>query len=329
MHKIKKNNKWTSHQTTGLQPSELNTHTCINYNNSIYIFCGLDDLDASTLLFHYDLKKRHWKALRCTGEIPEGRFGNSTCVYNNFMFIIGGVDVDQKEMFYKLDLMSLEWRRMNWPFELGTSFQSSVVYEDLLIICGKRLWIFDLIDERWIEKNGCDYSRSGHSAVVYKDKMFCFGGKNDQQVYFNDLWSLDLEKYEWTRMKRNYGDIPSKRAFHSAVVHDDKMYIVGGSYYETSYIGKHVKQFSKVLYNDVYEYHFGLQQWRRIDLALGSRLFLHTCIKSGNSMILFGGKKKWDTDVLEVVLPVLPSQMHLIEFLESSDFGDVEFLMPG
>lgn len=39
--------------------------------------------------------------------------------------------------------------------------------------------------------------RSKHSAVVYNDSMYIFGGKDDDNNKLNDFWKLDLSTYEW------------------------------------------------------------------------------------------------------------------------------------
>jgi len=37
--------------------------------------------------------------------------------------------------------------------------------------------------------------RAGHSAVVFKDKMLVFGGKDEDNVKLNDLWAFNFSNY--------------------------------------------------------------------------------------------------------------------------------------
>ena len=37
--------------------------------------------------------------------------------------------------------------------------------------------------------------RSGHSAVLYENGMYIFGGKDDDNNKLNDLWRFDLSSY--------------------------------------------------------------------------------------------------------------------------------------
>jgi len=67
--------------------------------------------------------------------------------------------------------------------------------------------------------------RSAHSAVIYKNEMFIFGGWNGHKS-LNDFYSLNLETLEWREIQKQ--DCPSIRRMHSAVVYKDKMYLFGG-----------------------------------------------------------------------------------------------------
>ena len=43
--------------------------------------------------------------------------------------------------------------------------------------------------------------RTGHSAVVYGERMIIFGGKNDENEKMNDVWVLDLIQWTWSQIK--------------------------------------------------------------------------------------------------------------------------------
>jgi len=68
--------------------------------------------------------------------------------------------------------------------------------------------------------------RSAHSAVVYKNEMYIFGGWNGYQS-LDDFYSLNLDTLQWKHIKSENG--PSKRRMHSCVVHKDKMYVFGAT----------------------------------------------------------------------------------------------------
>lgn len=63
--------------------------------------------------------------------------------------------------------------------------------------------------------------RYSHSAVVYDNSMFVFGGCMTMTT-FNDLWRLDLSKRKWIR-PLVMGTYPSPKACSSLVRHNDSL----------------------------------------------------------------------------------------------------------
>jgi N-acetylneuraminic acid mutarotase len=47
----------------------------------------------------------------------------------------------------------------------------------------------------------CPSPRSGHTACIYENAMYIFGGKDDDNNKLNDLWKLDLNTYKWSEIK--------------------------------------------------------------------------------------------------------------------------------
>lgn len=44
--------------------------------------------------------------------------------------------------------------------------------------------------------------RVAHSAVLYKENMYMFGGKNvEMNENYNDLWVLDIRRLIWSEVK--------------------------------------------------------------------------------------------------------------------------------
>lgn len=48
-------------------------------------------------------------------------------------------------------------------------------------------------------QGGDNLYRMGHTAQIYKDKMYVFGGKDQSGQPKNELWCLDLETLVWTQ----------------------------------------------------------------------------------------------------------------------------------
>lgn len=70
------------------------------------------------------------------------------------------------------------------------------------------------------------YKRYGHTAVLYNDKIYIWGGRNDREscavlFCFDPVWHC------WTAPK-THGDIPLARDGHTACIWRNKMLIFGG-----------------------------------------------------------------------------------------------------
>ena len=64
----------------------------------------------------------------------------------------------------------------------------------------------------------------GHAGVVYKNKMWVFGGQSGSG-WVNDVYSSS-DGAEWTK-ETDAGW--SKRSGHAAVVYDNKIWVMGGN----------------------------------------------------------------------------------------------------
>lgn len=63
--------------------------------------------------------------------------------------------------------------------------------------------------------------------VVFKDKMWIIGGDVNQRHYQNDVWSSSDGK-DWTCVNRDKPVPWGPRALHYTVVHQDKIWVIGG-----------------------------------------------------------------------------------------------------
>ncbi|KAJ3043016.1 hypothetical protein HDV00_005923 [Rhizophlyctis rosea] len=59
-------------------------------------------------------------------------------------------------------------------------------------------------------------------------RLIIFGGTDQNDVFLNDLHVLNLQTLTWEQ-PQVLGDLPAAREKHAAVIHEDKLYIVGGS----------------------------------------------------------------------------------------------------
>ncbi|KAK5113990.1 hypothetical protein LTR62_003113 [Meristemomyces frigidus] len=70
--------------------------------------------------------------------------------------------------------------------------------------------------------------RMGHTACLWQgDKLLVYGGENEHRIHLSDVVIFDVKTAHWTQPEIN-GPIPRGRARHSAVLHDDKLFVCGG-----------------------------------------------------------------------------------------------------
>jgi hypothetical protein len=70
--------------------------------------------------------------------------------------------------------------------------------------------------------------RMGHTSCLWQgDKLLIYGGENEHRIHLSDVVIFDIKTAHWTQPDIN-GPIPRGRARHSAVIHDDKLFICGG-----------------------------------------------------------------------------------------------------
>jgi hypothetical protein len=80
----------------------------------------------------------------------------------------------------------------------------------------------------WINAQASNHwsNRTGHTSVVFQDKMWVMGGFAENKEAKNDVWSSTDGK-NWTLETDSAGWDP--REGHTAVVFDDKMWVMGGA----------------------------------------------------------------------------------------------------
>ena len=78
--------------------------------------------------------------------------------------------------------------------------------------------------------------RMGHTANLWQgDKLLVYGGENEHRAYLSDVIIFDLKTANWTQPEL-HGPAPRGRARHAAVIHDEKLYILGGMAGSDSYV---------------------------------------------------------------------------------------------
>jgi len=79
------------------------------------------------------------------------------------------------------------------------------------------------------EAAGAPKPRASFSSAVYNDKLYIYGGQDDDNCKLDDIWEFDPTANSWRHIPIQEGALrPLCRSGHSAVTHGTKMYIFGG-----------------------------------------------------------------------------------------------------
>ncbi|RZC42924.1 uncharacterized protein BDFB_005577 [Asbolus verrucosus] len=177
---------------------------------------------------------------------------------------------------------------------------SAVAYKDNIYVFGGEvgfsagtetpLWCYDIKNNSWRKirsKKGVatPKGRRGHTALIHRGNMLIYGGYQDLRGSCSELWAFHFETESWHLLstaasKANNIDVfPPPRHKHSAIIHDDAMWIYGGM---TDLQER----------GDLWKWDIVSKTWNNIKTKINpGPLHSHAVCKLPSSMLLFGGER--------------------------------------
>jgi hypothetical protein len=200
--------EWTKIDAKGELPGKRRAHTCEAIGKMMYLFGGGDGSTARNDLHVLDTESMTWSKVKPQGPaVPGGRGYQAGCVFSErFLFISGGSD-------------------------------GKVCYNDT--------WVFDTQSSTWyklqIENPG---PRFAHTLTMMGPWLVLFAGHNSK-AYDSELWllmcddelrqallspgTLATKKFRWVSKTASIaGQAPDARGYHSAVLVDQRLIVIGG-----------------------------------------------------------------------------------------------------
>ncbi|KAI0830112.1 galactose oxidase [Trametes gibbosa] len=180
-------------ERTCVYPPPRRSHTCVFYNNRLWIFGGgtgtmaLDDLWALDLSGGID--DLRWDRVETRGKKPRPRGYHTANLIGNVMVVIGGGDI--KDIFSDI-----------WCLNLDTL-----------------LWSVIRVGEY--------HQRLGHTATQVGSYLFIFGGHDGRYDYRQDLLLFNLVSLQY-EPRLIAGKPPASRGYHAACLADGRVFIFGG-----------------------------------------------------------------------------------------------------
>ncbi|KAJ0175456.1 hypothetical protein K1T71_008615 [Dendrolimus kikuchii] len=142
--------QWTYMDPQGAPPSHRDFHTAVAYGNRMYVYGGRGVLNGPydsqeeiycQKIYYLDVDKEQWGVVNPGGSWPEGRRSHSAWVHNDFMYIFGGFNGNSETHFndiYRYSFKDNVWQLVNvgGPIPCKRRRQACIVYKDKVYLFG-------------------------------------------------------------------------------------------------------------------------------------------------------------------------------------------------
>ena len=205
-------------------------HTSVVYDEKIWV---LGASSKKNVLFSSD--GVNWSEATSSTAPWAWRDGHTSVIHNGRIWIIGGNY--KNDVWHSADGSSWTEATSSAPWA-GRNGHSSIVYEGKIWVIGGRDTLDIVRNDVWYSQDGTSWTqatgsapwvpRNSHTSVVYDGKIWVLGGDYfDTSSYYslNDVWySSDGATWTSATLSADW----SARAGHTSVVHNGKMWLVGG-----------------------------------------------------------------------------------------------------
>lgn len=197
--------------TTGTVLPPREGHCGVFHNNSLYFFGGIQDCSAEQNdvdgetgevlfptscmndLYQYDIQKKEWQQINCTGDIPSPRSGFVASILDGELFVYGGLDP------------LYGWLNDGFKYNFGTKIWQKVNFTGSPPTPRDKIGFANLSDNKLIIFGGFGpQDVEMEEGEEEEDGAATFG-------WFNDTFIFDSSNNSWTKLDCS-GEIPTPRA---------------------------------------------------------------------------------------------------------------------
>lgn len=119
--------------TSGIKPSPRYRHSCVVFEDSLFIFGGVNKTQTRyNDLYEYSVNRREWSSKRVTGKCPSSRTFHTAVMNWDVMYMLGGFDGKRKNDLHAIKLLCDEI--LNCFSRPGTAVSRVYDVEDLVDI---------------------------------------------------------------------------------------------------------------------------------------------------------------------------------------------------
>ena len=232
-----------------------------------------------------------WSKIETNGTAPAPRSGHSAVIYNQSMYIFGGLGEYRYNDMFKFDFQTQTWSEIKANNEEKLPSKrckhSACIYQNMMYIFGgwdssgklndMYRYVFDRNEWELVQCTNPPPARSAHSVAIYQNFMYLFGGIGDNK--YNDMYRFSFKTNQWTTINQRNAP-PRRSSYGGAHVYNDRLYVVCGLG-----CGK---------FNDCHAFDFRTSEWTEIKMNDDSRVVpakrgRHTCVLAGDNLYMFGG----------------------------------------
>lgn len=245
----------------------------------------------------------NWKEIK-SSNTPSARY--DTCSFyqesTDSFYIIGGRSSQNQRYndIWKFSIEKKEWSKVS---TYGTSLDSAgrmnyCAYDDeneIAYIYGKngsgnalpsnilKYYVSQNKLEEIASSSIPDISLRGHSVSLLKSglpepSLVIFGGEDAGGTINNDIRIFSINSRTFEKLNVS-GTKPSPRTFHSAIIADGKLIVIGG-------------KASSAPINDIWSFDFTTKKWTQISSNIPLKGYYNSSFynKNNNSILFYGGK---------------------------------------
>lgn len=231
-------------------------------------------------------------------KIPTSRSKHASILHGQCLYLLGGRNgnVPLKD-FWRYNIAKNTWDQLIGDGDSPGCLQehTMVGYRDTLYVFGGEvgfsngvetpLWMYNIKDNKWrkfIAPKGVvtPKGRRSHTATVFQDSMYIYGGYQDLRGSTSELWAFHFASETWHLVSQGGAvDGAPPRHRHSAILHDNAVWIFGGM--------TDLQERS-----DFWRFDFVSRRWRPVKSKPGPGcIHSHCAVKFLSVMIVFGGER--------------------------------------
>lgn len=224
-----KERKWNKLELKGELPGSFSNAAGALVGETWHIICGLIDNEQSKSIYAINLETLEGRLVNSSAPLMDSHTAN---VKDDKVIVFGGyVGYKKSNSVYEYSAKDSSFVELEvqGARPAARSEHSAVVVDNCLVVFGGSdcnagkladLWKFDLALKTWeqvaVNEGLWPKERSGHAAVVYKGRMYVFGGSVELVREVNELFSWDPRTECWTLLHSNER-VPSEEDRNSPV----------------------------------------------------------------------------------------------------------------